>query len=82
MTKKLWTATHLDSIHEINLLKDCQKVVVSQIPTVTATITEIEKMPASPLTDAYVSSYRLVLKELERIQRDLAFWLAENGEDS
>lgn len=80
MAKKLWNATHLDSIHEINLLKDCQKVAASTIPTFTATITEIEKMPTSPVTDAYLDNYRRALKELERIQRDLIFWLAENGE--
>lgn len=66
MTKKLWTATKVDSEHEIRLLQDCQVVIESAIASVNAEVHPVER-----------ADYKFALKNLERIQEELAFWLLE-----
>lgn len=77
MSKKLWMVTQLDSAVEVELLQDCQKVIAAAIDSSATTIAEIEKFQESPTRDAYLDNYKRAFQSLERIQRDLSFWLAE-----
>lgn len=77
MPEKLWTVTQLDSAVEVELLQDCQKVIAAAIDTSQATIAEIEKFQESPTRDAYLDNYKRAFQSLERIQREIAFWLSE-----
>lgn len=80
MSKKLWTVTQLEAAVEVELLQDCQKVVTAAIETSRKTIADVEKMPKSDIRDAYLDNFKLAFEKLERIQRDLSFWLSEQAD--